>query len=611
MTAHDPPTTHGVDWLESALTVLALRLRHEVALHRALRGSAGQEGFSGLLLNGEEAEAMLAEMAGQLQASGTAVPMAQIAQAEQDLQTQRLASNTIWHRLHEVFNLDNAAMDLMLLAAAPAIDPRFGRVFGFLNDDLTRRYLTPAVAHRLLDRHQLDLAAFREYLHADGVLSRNALLRIGSERPLTETPLRMDDDLLDQILRYAPKPLRHVSKGVWVAPAEASQLPSDALRLWAHDQGAEIEVISAQRALASDDPLKLILCGARDAVIAGKTPCVTEFDQLHAETQRRLAQNPPHSLILQSSDPALWFRLGGEGQALSRQSGTITPETLTRDHAFSGIAAPVHTTLTLDDLVLPQRCYAAIQRLRNAAGSYRDVLEDWGFGHTYGKAVGFSALFKGPPGTGKTTAAAALAQALEVPLYRANIAGVVSKYIGETEKHLDKLFDAAARHKCALVFEEADALFGKRSEVSDAHDRYANQGTAYLLQRLEAHEGLCLMTTNMLENVDPAFLRRIDVVIDFPAPSKTERKALWQRIALTAGPLAGLDFDWLSGHDLTGAEIRNACLDAAYAACARGDEITMTDLAHAIADTLTKKGKPVMRANFGAYFSVTREGAGG
>ena len=280
---------------------------------------------------------------------------------------------------------------------------------------------------------------------------------------------------------------------------------------------------------------------------------------------------------------------------------------LTRDHAFAGIAAPVRTSLSLDDLVLPARSAAALGRLRDAAGCYRDVLDRWQFGRTFGKTAGLCALFKGPPGTGKTTAAAALADALDVPLYRADSAGLISKYIGESEKHLDKLFEAAARHRCALVFEEADALFCKRSDVGDAHDRYANQGTSYLLQRLEAHDGLCLMTTNMLENIDPAFLRRIDAVIDFPAPAPPERTLLWQRITLTAGPIAELDYEWLAGHDLTGGEIRNACLDAAYAACARGDTITMDDLVRAIAIALGKKGRPVMKASFGPYFTVARD----
>jgi SpoVK/Ycf46/Vps4 family AAA+-type ATPase len=237
------------------------------------------------------------------------------------------------------------------------------------------------------------------------------------------------------------------------------------------------------------------------------------------------------------------------------------------------------------------------------------VLERWEFGRTFNRRRGSVALFRGPPGTGKTVAASVVANAIGLPLYRVDLAGMISKYIGETEKNLERLFAAAATSDVVLFFDEADALFGKRSEVSDAHDRYANIETSYLLQRIEAQDGAVILATNLQDNLDTAFLRRIDIVVDFPAPGPADRLRLWQRLSATAAPVApDLDLPFLAeAFELTGGEIRNVLIAAAHAAARDGCPIGMGEIVRALAQELQKLGRPLRRQPFGLHFRHLRE----
>ena len=195
--------------------------------------------------------------------------------------------------------------------------------------------------------------------------------------------------------------------------------------------------------------------------------------------------------------------------------------------------------------------------------------------------MGIAALFHGPSGVGKTFAAEALAHDLDLDLYRVDLSATVSKYIGETEKNLRRVFDAAEQSGAILLFDEADALFGKRSEVSDSHDRYANLEVSYLLQRMEAYRGLAILTTNMRSALDQAFLRRLRFVVAFPFPSAPDRERLWRHAFPRAVPLAG-DIDWqaLSRLVVAGGNIANIALDAAFRAADAG---TGVEMAHVLA----------------------------
>jgi len=214
------------------------------------------------------------------------------------------------------------------------------------------------------------------------------------------------------------------------------------------------------------------------------------------------------------------------------------------------------------------------------------------------RGFGINALFAGESGTGKTMGAEVLANDLDLNLYRIDLSAVVSKYIGETEKNLRRLFDAAEQGGAILFFDEADALFGKRSEVRDSHDRYANIEINYLLQRIEAFNGLAILATNMRSALDAAFLRRLRFVVTFPFPSAKERKAIWERAWPEQVPRGKLDYDRLARMNLSGGNIHSIALNAAFAAAQDGQTITMPIIVAAARMELKKLERPFNEAEF-------------
>jgi SpoVK/Ycf46/Vps4 family AAA+-type ATPase len=225
-----------------------------------------------------------------------------------------------------------------------------------------------------------------------------------------------------------------------------------------------------------------------------------------------------------------------------------------------------------------------------------EVHYQWGTAKAWNES-GLTVLFAGPPGTGKTMAAETLAAGLELLMYRIDLSQVVNKYIGETEKNLKRIFDAAERSDCILFFDEADALFGKRTEVKDAHDRYANIEVAYLLQRMEAYEGLAILTTNLRQNLDAAFLRRLRFIIDFPRPDAEARERIWRRcLPPQSHALDDAAFRHLGRRiDLTGGHIRQITLRAAFIAAAADTRIGLPHIARATNAEFAKLGMPAVQ----------------
>jgi SpoVK/Ycf46/Vps4 family AAA+-type ATPase len=209
------------------------------------------------------------------------------------------------------------------------------------------------------------------------------------------------------------------------------------------------------------------------------------------------------------------------------------------------------------------------------------VYEQWGFAGRGRRGLGISALFSGPSGTGKTLAAEVLATELKLDLYRIDLSSVVSKYIGETEKNLKQVFDAAESGGVLLLFDEADALFGKRAEVKDSHDRYANIEVGYLLQRMESFQGLAILTTNAKSALDKAFQRRLRFSVDFPFPDSTQREAIWSRAFPSQTPTSGLDSARLARLNMPGGNIRNIALNAAFFAAEQGSSVEMAHVLEA------------------------------
>ena len=242
-----------------------------------------------------------------------------------------------------------------------------------------------------------------------------------------------------------------------------------------------------------------------------------------------------------------------------------------RARAGLGALATVRTPRAgWDDLVLPEPMLAQLRALVAAVRHRSTVLDDWGFAERTSRGLGSTALFAGPSGTGKTMAAEVIARDLDLDLVHVDLSQVVSKWIGETEKHLRRVFDAAEDGGAVLLFDEADTLFGKRSAVRDSHDRYANLEVGYLLQRMEEFRGLAILTTNARASLDPAFTRRLASIVTFPYPDPSLRESLWGKAFPTDTPLGDLDRRRLAGIDVTGGGIASIALNAAYLAAETG-----------------------------------------
>jgi hypothetical protein len=270
------------------------------------------------------------------------------------------------------------------------------------------------------------------------------------------------------------------------------------------------------------------------------------------------------------------------------------------------LARRIEPSVSWTDLVLPDQVLSLLQELTSRA-QFRDrVLDEWRMRPGGGRGRGVAGLFAGDSGTGKTMSAEVVAASLGMDLYTVNLASVVSKYIGETEKNLERIFAEAAGTNGVLLFDEADAIFGKRSEVKDAHDRYANIESAYLLQRMETFDGIALLATNLRANLDEAFTRRLDVVVDFPMPDAPLRNRLWDRCLAPGLPRADdLDLEFLATRfELAGGHIRSAAVTSAYLAARAGRPVSMIDLVGAVAREYRKLGRLCLDSEFGHYLEL-------
>ncbi|GAB3160824.1 ATP-binding protein [Micromonospora sonneratiae] len=270
------------------------------------------------------------------------------------------------------------------------------------------------------------------------------------------------------------------------------------------------------------------------------------------------------------------------------------------------LARRIVPEVSWDDLVLPGSILALLHELADRARFRDRVLREWRMRPGGGRGHGVTALFAGDSGTGKTMSAEVVAGSLGLDLYTVNLATVVDKYVGETEKNLERIFAEAAGVNGVLLFDEADAIFGKRSEVRDAHDRYANIESAYLLQRMETFDGLAVLATNLRANLDEAFTRRLDIVVDFPVPDEEARLALWERCLGNRVPRgADLDLGFLArSFELAGGHIRSAAVTAAYLAAGVGQPVGMAELIGAVGREYRKLGRLTLESEFGPYLAL-------
>ncbi|HMR12463.1 MAG TPA: ATP-binding protein [Arachnia sp.] len=370
-----------------------------------------------------------------------------------------------------------------------------------------------------------------------------------------------------------------------------------------------LEGLDGVIALEISDPLpdldgSLLVDVARPTVSEQRSRWIESLGEASTALADRIVGQ--FDLSLRDIDQVVW--VAGE----SSDAEALWRELRARGRArLEGLAQRIAPTATLEEVELPAEAKQLLTRIRDQARRRSTVYDEYGFRSKLARGLGIAVLFEGESGTGKTMAAEALANALELDLYRVDLASVVSKYIGETEKNLKRVFDAAEASSAILLFDEADAIFGKRSEVKDSHDRYANIEVGYLLQRMEAYEGLAILTTNLKSALDQAFLRRLRFIVNFPFPGRDQRRRIWARIfpALPKGGLQGiakLDFDALAGPSLTGGQIRNIAVGGAFLAASDGGVIVMEHLRDAACDELRKNGRPFVASDFAGWVTPVR-----
>jgi hypothetical protein len=333
-----------------------------------------------------------------------------------------------------------------------------------------------------------------------------------------------------------------------------------------------------------------LFSGSPEEAVARRSRWLADKDKL------RLVFAEPEALKL---DPAvLRFLLGAaDKEMLPRR--------------LNGLASEINAAFVWDDLILPAAQKNLLRHICDRVRFDETVYGDWGFGKLVPYGRGVRALFSGSPGTGKTMAAQIIAAEIGMRLYRVDLSALVSKYIGETEKNIDEVFVEAGKSGGILFFDEADAIFGKRGEQKDSHDKYANMQTAFLLQRVEDYDGIVLLATNFVSNLDAAFTRRIQIRVDFPAPDEAARFAIWRALLKSPAPISDdVDLAFLArGFDLTGAEIKNIVLAAAFLAAAEGageadEAIAMRHVIRALTMEYAKTNKILSANELGEYVDI-------
>jgi SpoVK/Ycf46/Vps4 family AAA+-type ATPase len=384
--------------------------------------------------------------------------------------------------------------------------------------------------------------------------------------------------------------------------------------------------VTAIRAIA-ELPVPVVVFGPAnwDPAWSRQVPYRCEAEAPAPEQRERLwtAELDGQAAMVDAAAVTRPFRLTGEqvrrAARAARLQAAASGRTVSADDLRAGaraqnaaglerLATRIEPAVGFEDLVLPEDVLENLTELIVRARHRELVLGRWAMAGASSRRRGLTALFAGASGTGKTMAAEVLAFEMGLDLYVVDLASVVDKYVGETEKNLDRIFAEAESVNGVLLFDEADALFGKRSDVSDAHDRYANVEVAYLLQRMELFEGIAILATNLRSNLDEAFARRLDILIDFPEPEEDDRLRLWRHCLGTAAPREDdLDLEFLArAFRVSGGNIRNIVVAAAYAAAEDGAPISMGHLVRATQREYRKLGRMIVESEFGRYYTLVR-----
>ena len=621
------------------------------------------------------------------------------------------------------YGLTGFDLDVMLLSLSAELDRRYERIFGYLQDDVSRRSPSVDLALNLFCRTPTDKLANRARFAPNSPLIKAQLIRLFSDPHHVQPPLlahyiKLDEQIVHFLLsresfdsRLAPfarlidptlsldnLSLDHDTRLLLRAMTARARVERRAVRLYFHGRhpvskvqageavareiGTRLLLFDVQRLLGSAiDFAQTLSLLFREAWFKDVVLYIENADGLRREERAceyRLlldalkddggitilsgaepwapAQRPlgvvPISFLMpnmaerrncwQTNLAARGLEITHEELDRLAETFRLTPEQITdaaatvrnrvighqagetaeqkigaalfaaaREQSGSNLARlavkidPVHKW---KDIILPADALAQLREICHCVAHRQKVFSEWGFGRKLTVGKGITALFAGPSGTGKTMAAEIIANELGLDLYKIDLSMVVSKYIGETEKNLSVIFQEAQDSNAILFFDEADALFGKRSEVRDAHDRYANIEIAYLLQKMDEYEGIVILATNLRNNIDEAFTRRMQATVDFPFPEEDYRREIFERIFPNAAPMnSDIDFAPLARQfKVTGGNIKNIALHAAFLAAADDKPIGMPEIIRATKREFQKIGKPCGRSEFGPYYDLMK-----
>lgn len=661
------------------------------------RASDGSAAFRGLFLTGEQVARLLSQAPG---ASEFRTPQRILAENMSEVAPS--GSPLDW--LAQAFRLSSFDVDLILIALAPEIDLRYEKLYGYLQDDVTRKRPTVELALNLLCASPDEKLMRRAHFSAGSPLVRNGLLQLAPDPNQVEPAslaryMRLDDGVTRLLLGEGGPDARIAAFSELIQPTlDWYGLPLDAglqhalpkfiagarqggaPRCFYFEGAGRTEKREAAEGLAKlaglrllsvridhmpeaarcDPPWKLLF---REARMSGALLYVSELEDFRgtdavARRQMLLDElvSQPGITILAGS--AAWvpntafgilpvvFQMPGYAERLtcweeslqdmefeaevsdlqkmaarftlsaSQIAQAVTAAAVSAKwrnaqadslgeespvlaapsfkelsaaargqcgHELSTLARKIEPHYGWEDIILPPDPKQQLREICLQAEYRSVVFGEWGFDSKLSLGKGLNVLFSGPPGTGKTMGAEVIAHELALDLYRIDLSQVVSKYIGETEKNLDRIFTAAEQSNAILFFDEADALFGKRSEVRDSHDRYANIEISYLLQKMEEYEGISILATNLRQNLDEAFVRRLQAIVEFPFPDEHHRRKIWESVFPKETPLgADVKFDVLAREvRLAGGNIKNMALTAAFLAAAEHGVIHMSHLVQA------------------------------
>jgi hypothetical protein len=720
------PYSDSIEHLRDEISRLDLLLKRAVIIARDVNSGTGTDEFRGLVVTENEVDDLVQatdllgepwKRAGQKDAELIPIDK-ELEKRRKQIDGRVKASRgkkiqLALLNLASQFDLSQAEVDVLIIALAPELEPRYETLYSYLQNDVTRKHASVNLALNLICRSEREKLQAREIFSPGAPLFYHCFLDLLDEsQDRQPTLLRKCLKIDETIVRFLlGRPSKTAGIGGLVAPSgEISSLEIDhstnqrlkhlathlgerkerppIIRLISQSDSAlqsAAEVFSFALhckmilvefgQIADESLLGRLLRDARlgQAVLAVQiSQTALEADSRHQwQTEellwRRLRDLPHPVLLLGPASTFLhvprdvtlwrvevatpdfearrtaWTKAGGNGvneldtaqladafqfgplriqqtadlaNSFARLRDPANPQPAFGDFLDAGraLTAPqvgslvvqVKPRYTWDDIVLPPEKLRQLRSIAAWVRFRRQVHEDWGFGDKLSRGKGLIVLFTGPSGTGKTMAAEILAHELGLDLLQIDLSSVVSKYIGETEKNLSTIFREAEQSQALLFFDEADSLFGKRTEVKDAQDRYANIEVNYLLQRVEHYEGIVVLATNLQRNIDDAFLRRIKEVVDFPFPDDKLRQGIWRgHFPATAPKADDIDFDFLSSHfKLTGGNIKNIVLTAAFIAAEEQRPIKMSDLILGTRSELRKEGKLCTKSDFGHYYNL-------